>query len=287
MEEIANQVFIEHCFSGVVTAALKLRRGLVIIDSPCSVDERKSWQQKLINLGSGVSQMVILLDTHADRLLSMPPLDAPILVHENALEVFNSLPIAFRPLEKSPGTDLESQDISQSTRWSLPDFCYSKQVSLHWDDQPIVITHQPGAHIAGSWVKYDAEKVLFVGDSVVVNQPPFLAWCSIERWIEELNWLRSDFFKHHKIVSGRDGVIFQSDIVNMINFLSHLKGVVNATFDGIVDEGIETELPGLLKYFNFDKDLTALYEKRLFDEINRLIKRIKNNAEQGVVNADS
>ncbi|NLN70030.1 MAG: hypothetical protein GX142_04505 [Chloroflexi bacterium] len=287
MEEIAQQVFIEQCFSGVVTGALKLHRGLIIIDSPCRPDEWKAWQKKLIHLGSGAAQLMILLDTHPDRLLNMPPIEAPILVQENALEIFHNLPIATRPLEKPSTLEPEPDDMPQQTRWSLPDLCYTQQISLYWDDEPVVVTHQPGAHLAGSWVRYETEKVIFIGDSVVVNQPPFLAWCSIDRWIEELTWLGSDFFKHHKIISGRDGVISQRSINNMVKFLFHLKEVVSELLlMDDPDKDIVQELPGLLKYFHFERELKEQYQKRLSEELHLLLKRLKTDRMQGESHAD-
>ena len=282
MEEIANQVFVEQSFTGIVTAALKLPRGLLIIDSPSKADERKTWQQKLVNLGLGAAQVIVLLDTHPDRLMNAPLLDAPVLVQENALEIIHNLPIVNRPLEKLSEPEPDPHDAPQTTRWSLPDLSYSRQVNLYWGEQPVVVSHQPGAHLAASWVKYDTEKVIFVGDSVVVNQPPFLSWCSIDRWIEELMWLSSDFFKYHLMISGRDGIVSQKSVENMIKFLQSLKSVVSELL--MIDDPerrIEQESIKLLKFFNVDSHLKEEYQKRLTGELNQLIKRIKTDQGKG------
>jgi glyoxylase-like metal-dependent hydrolase (beta-lactamase superfamily II) len=286
MEEIANQIFIEQGYPGVVSSVLKLKWGLLMIDGPYKADDRQAWQQKLINLGGGVGRLIILLDTHTDRLLSSPMVEAPILAQENALEIIQNLPLVPRPSDKLAGSDPEPHDVPQNNRWPLPDITFTQQVSLYWDDQPVVVTHQPGAHLAGSWVRYDAEKVIIVGDSVVINQPPFLAWCQIDRWIEELIWLSSDFFKHYQIVSGRDGVINQQSVLKMIEFLNVVRDVVNDLVRmGNPDDVVVQLAQDLLKYFHFEREMKEQYQSRLVWELSKLVKRIKLEGLQGEINA--
>jgi glyoxylase-like metal-dependent hydrolase (beta-lactamase superfamily II) len=286
MEEIANQVFIEQCYPGVVSSVLKLKRGLVIIDGPCRAGDRHAWGQKIVNLGGGIGKMVVLLDTHTDRLSSLPLVEAPILAQENAVELIQDLPIVSRPADKQPGADPDDYDLPYNNRWPIPDITYSQQVNLFWDDQPVIVTHQPGAHLAGSWVRYDAEKVIFVGDSVVSHQPPFLAWCQIDHWIEELTWLSSDFFKYYQIISGRDGVIGQESVVKMLDFLQEVKNVLGelARLEEPDDE-IAQRADSLLTYYSFEREMKDSHHTNLVGELKNLIRRAKSAGEKGELNA--
>jgi len=286
MEEIANQVFIEQCYPGVVSSVLKLKRGLVIIDGPCRADDRHAWGQKLVNLGGGVGKLVVLLDTHTDRLSSLPLIDAPILAQENAIDLIQDLPTASRSVEKQLGADPDDYDLPHNNRWPIPDITYSQQVNLFWDEQPIVVTHQSGAHVAGSWVRYDAEKVIFVGDSLVSHQPPFLACCQIERWIEELTWLSSDFFKFYQIISGRDGVLGQESVLKMIDFLNEIKSAVNELlWLEEQDKGIAQTAASLLSHLSFEQEKFESYHACLVGELNNLVRRTKLTQENGGLNA--
>lgn len=286
MEEIANKIFIEQGYAGVVSSVLKLKRGLLMIDGPYKQEDRQAWQQKLINLGGGVGRLIVQLDTHIDRLLSVPMMDAPILAQENALDIIREMPIAARPSEKQTMSDPDAHELPQNNRWPLPDMTYTHQVNLYWDDQPVIVTHQPGSHLAGSWVSYDAEKVIFIGDSVMIQQPPFLAWCQIDRWIEELTWLNSDFFMHYQIISGRDGIIKQKSLQKMIDFLNVVKNVVNdlAQMDD-PNEGIVQSVPSLLKFFRFDRELKEQNQNHLTKELKKLLKRIKAEEIKGEMHA--
>lgn len=287
MEEIAKNIFIEESYPGVVSSVLKLSRGLLTIDGPFRADDRQSWQQRLVNLGGGIGRLMVMLDTHTDRLLGVPMVEMPILAHENALDIISDLPSASRSPEKPSGSDSESYDLPQSTRWGVPDMTYSQQLNIFWDDQPVVVTHQPGGHLAGSWVRYDAEKVIFVGDSVVTDQPPFLAWCNIDRWIDELTWLSSDFFRDYQIISGRNGLVGQNSLFKMIDFLTSVKGVVEElTQLEDLNGGIAQWAPQLLNQFSFDRKMTDHYNSRLVWGMNKLIRRIIANDEtKGASNA--
>lgn len=278
MEEIANNVFVEKGFPGVITAVLRLKQGLLMIDAPYRVDDQQLWRQNLQSLIGGNGRLMVMLDTHTDRLLSIQSIDFPVLAHQKTLEIIQTLPMAQRASEVKPGSDADPQEVLQNIRWAVPDMMYTHQVSIHWDDEPVVITHQPGGHFAGSWVRYDTEKVIFIGDSVVIYQPPFLGWADLDRWIMELNWLCSDTFKGYKIINGRNGLVRQRSIVKMINFLTSVKIIVNDLLELDNREEATAQIAAkLLRDFTFDRDMTDFYKSRLIWGLKQLVKRIEAN----------
>lgn len=274
MEEIASNLFIEHHEAGVVTGILKLSRGLLVIDSPLKADDRLAWQQHLAQYRGEDRQIMVMLDTHPDRLLGAQMIDMPILAHENALGIIQDLPAVQRALEMQTRKDSESHDQAANVRWPVPDMTYSHQISIQWDDDPVLVMYQPGGHMAGSWVRYDAGKVIFVGDSVVMNQPPFLAWCDLDRWIDELTWLSSDKFKGYKIISSRNGLVRQRSLQKMIDLLTtvreslgELAGMENR------DEAMAQLSQNLLQKLSFDRDLYEQYKSRLVWGLKKLLQR--------------
>jgi hypothetical protein len=288
MEELANNIYIEQEYPGVVSSVLKLDHGLVLIDAPLRSEHRQAWQQKLVSLGGGIARVMIMLDANPDRLLGALSVDAPILAHENTVEIINDLPSSVRLGEKTSGSDSESVELPQNNRWVLPDMVYSHAINIYWDEQPVVVTHQPGGHLAGSWVRYPAEKVIFVGDSVVISQPPFLAWCDLDRWIDELTWLSSDLFRDYQIISGRDGVVSHSDVLEMIDFLTTLNSDVEelSQLENWPDE-IDQWIPRVLEKFEYDPALTQQYANCLAWGMNQLLKRISTDhiETKGEINA--
>lgn len=276
MKEIAHNIFIEQSYPGVILGALKLSHGLLLIDAPCKADDQQSWRQKLAHLGGGVAQLMVMLDTHPDRLCGMQQSDYPVLAQSNSFDIIQNLPINPRISDIQARTTGEVIDQSQNIRWRIPDMTYSNQVSIYWDDDPVVITHQVGGHRAGSWVQYEAEKVIFIGDSVVIDQPPFLEWCNFDLWMDDLTWLSSDQFKDYQIISGRDGEIQQDSVLKMKENLS----IIKSHFDDLLaaenpNEGVDQVAENLLSAFNFKMDRIDQFRNRLVWGLKQLLHQAK------------
>lgn len=278
MKEIANNIFIEDSYAGVVLCVLKLSHGLLMVDAPFKADDQLSWRQKLAYLGRGVGQLMVMLDTNMDRLLGMHLSEFPVLAHDNSLEIIQNLPSTMRIPEIQARSDSEAHDQSQGVRWRLPEITFSKQVSIHWDDQPILITHQPGCHRAGSWLHYEAEKVVLIGDSVVINQPPFLELCNLDLWMDELKWLSSEQFKGFTIVSGRNGEIQQESVITMYEFLSEVKtGLEDLHGMDASDGDLEPFVNSLLNKLSFKTEMTEQYNCRLVWGLRHLLKQYQTS----------
>ena len=73
------------------------------------------------------------------------------------------------------------------------------------------------------WVILPEQKVVFVGDLVSKNQPPFLAHADLPAWIEALKHLAEPEYRGFTIVSGRGGVVSavaikaQTDLIKRIH----------------------------------------------------------------------
>jgi hypothetical protein len=57
------------------------------------------------------------------------------------------------------------------------------------------------------WVSLREQKVVFVGDLVAKNQPPFLAHADLPAWLEGLEHLSGPDFRGYTVVSGRGGTV--------------------------------------------------------------------------------
>jgi glyoxylase-like metal-dependent hydrolase (beta-lactamase superfamily II) len=67
-------------------------------------------------------------------------------------------------------------------------------------------------------------RVVFVGDTVWLREPPYLGEADVEAWIESLAELRSSTFSRYKIVSSRDGVVRREALTAMAGFLRKVAG---------------------------------------------------------------
>lgn len=281
MEEIGKNIYIETTYPGVVIAALKLDQGMLLVDAPFRSEDLQAWQAQLVHLKGGAKRYLIMLDTHIDRTLGVQTMGTPVLGHENAAEILHARSTTARGQDIDAGADWEPYELPGSIRWPDLDLRFEKEVMIYWDEAPVIVSYQPGAHLAGSWVLCETEKIVFVGDSVVLNAPPFLAWSELNRWLAELDWLSSDRFKDYKIVSGRNGIITTKDVEKMADYLKQIQSVVTdlAETDHLNDE-IATAAPTLLEKLTFNQDLHELYQNRLVWGLHQYIQRHRQDTHQ-------
>jgi glyoxylase-like metal-dependent hydrolase (beta-lactamase superfamily II) len=135
---------------------------------------------------------------------------------------------------------------------------------LHWGNHEILLSHRPGPTSGAIWVEIPSEQIVFIGDAVVVDQPPFLAQADIPLWMENLSVLRSRKYRNYTIISGRSGRITQEDIKNQQALFKSILG----RMDTLVrkkspPEDTEKMIPALMARWKFPQKFKSFYKHRL------------------------
>lgn len=274
MEEIANRVYIEDRFPGLVLGAIKLADGLLLVDAPFRNEDIHAWRTTLSSLGGKPNKILVISDTQLDRTFGLRGMESLVVGHQTSVELLQNRSSSARLQDIDPGAAMIPYDLSLNARWMMPDITYTDQISIHLDEDPVFITHHPGSHLAGSWVRFDAAKVLFVGDSVATNQPPFLAWADLDRWIADIELLASDEFRGYKIISARQGRLYHQTISKMTRVLKEIRILVRELAEASEPlEAIKKTVPTLLKQFYFDNEMTDLYRIRLVWGLEKYLQR--------------
>jgi glyoxylase-like metal-dependent hydrolase (beta-lactamase superfamily II) len=210
MQAISRDVYIENNYLGVVLGVISLPRGLVQVDAPPSPEDGRSWRAALLNLGGGSERVMVNLDAHPDRTLGARGMDCTIIAHEKVAQVFRSRSNTFKAQGDETGADWETIGGLGNVRWAPPEITFSQQMSINWGgDSPVLLESHPGPSSGATWVVLPGSKVVFVGDSVLKNQPPFLMSSDLPAWLETLKLLLSPTYRGWTIVSGRSGVVTQ------------------------------------------------------------------------------
>jgi glyoxylase-like metal-dependent hydrolase (beta-lactamase superfamily II) len=205
MQQVKPGIFIEDSYLGVTLGALTFSYGTIYIDAPLRPEDARAWRSNLLNQRGGLNRMLIALDSHIDRTLGARALDCTIISHQKTANIFRNRPTIFKGQSLESGSEWESYIDSIGTRWASPDITYTHSLHLNWGGPEILLEHHPGPAPGSSWVIIPEEEVVFIGDSVLLDQPPFLANADLDPWIETLELLISKY-KHYTIVSGRGGV---------------------------------------------------------------------------------
>lgn len=263
MEQIKPGIFIEETYLGVIVGALVYPHGTIFIDAPLRAEDARAWRTTLLNQSSGSNRLLITLDSHIDRTLGAKAFDCPIMAHEKTAQVFRSRPSVFKGQSVENGSDWEGYVDSIGTRWAIPDITFSHQVMLYWGGPEVVVEHHPGPTPGSIWVIIPSEKVIFIGDCVLVNQPPFLAHADLDAWQASLDELLQKY-ADYLILSSRSGVIQLADIHHQKTFLKDLKSrLEKITKKNPTPDTFSKIIPPLLSHFEMDKTKEEQYVKRL------------------------
>jgi cyclase len=222
MQEITNNIYIEDQFHGVTLGVIVTPRGLIQIDAPPSPEDARSWRAALMNLGGGMERALINLDAHPDRTLGARAMDCTVIAHEKTANTFRTRPNTFKAQGEETGADWESIPGLGSVRWAPPEISFLDQMTLHWGDTPVLLEHHAGPSSGSIWVRLPEEKIVFVGDAVLKNQPPFFAGANLTDWLTALDLLLGPDFKGYTIISSRGGVVTTNIIKAQFDFIKHV-----------------------------------------------------------------
>ena len=228
MDAIGKNVYIEDRFLGVTLGVIIEPRGLIQIDSPPAPEDGRSWRASMMGMGGGHERVLINLDSHPDRTLGVRSMDCTVIAHEKTAQAFHNRPNTFKAQGDETGANWEGIPGLGSVRWAPPEISFGQQLTLHWGDAPVILESHPGPTLGAIWVILPEEKIVFVGDTVMKGQPPFLAHADLPAWIEALNLLMSPEYKGFTVVSGRGGVAAPQAIRSQYDSLKHIHDKVEA-----------------------------------------------------------
>jgi glyoxylase-like metal-dependent hydrolase (beta-lactamase superfamily II) len=207
---------------------------------------------------------LVNLDAHTDRVLGARHLDCPIIAQQNVLKTFESRSAVFKGQPLGSSAEWENYPEISGTRWALPNITFSDRITLHWSELEINLEHHPGPTAGSVWVVVPSEKIVFIGDTILVDQPPFLAESNLPQWIETISELRSPRYRDYSIVSGRGGPI-------SIEYVREQHELLKSLYKRLETLATKSEFPNetekliepFMNKLNFPPALRESYEQRL------------------------
>lgn len=279
MQQIKRGIYFEDTYIGVTLGALVYSHGTILIDAPLRPEDARSWRSALLNQRGGASRLLISLDAHLDRTLGTRALDCTIVAHQKTAQVYRNRPTIFKGQSIEGGAEWENYNEAIGTRWTSPDITFTQQLSMHWGGPEILLEHHPGPSAGAIWVIIPDEKVIFVGDALAIDQPPFLANSDLTTWIEALDLLASSY-KDYNIVSGRGGLVGIDSVRTQIKYLKNLiKGLERLAKRNSTAEATEDLVPALLSSLNFPASRRDQYFQRLSTGLFHYYTRHYRNAD--------
>lgn len=264
MHAITEGIFYEDIYAGVVLGAVILPKGTLFIDTPFRPDQARAWKSYVLTQGRGSNRILVNLDEHVDRTLGNRYIDLTILAHQETLNIIANRTNIFKGQQPETGAEWEKYPEMIGARWTLPDITFTEHLTLYWGDDVIHIDHRPGPSAGAIWVEIPDKKVVFVGDSVVANQPPYLADAYIPTWLDALSLLRRRRYQDYSIISGRSGPIPHETIKEQQALLRSIQGRLERLANrNRPPKDTVKMVPTLLDKMSFPKRYETFYLQRL------------------------
>jgi glyoxylase-like metal-dependent hydrolase (beta-lactamase superfamily II) len=264
MQEIKPGIYYENGYPGVTLGALTPERGTILIDAPLRPEDSRSWRATLHNRSSGMERILIYMDAHPDRTIGARALESTVIAHQYTALVFGDRPTTFKGQNPDIGAEWETCDDLANTRWAQPDITFTKQMCLNWGDKEIILEHHPGPAPGAIWVIIPQSQVMFIGDAVLVNQPPFLENADLYAWMDAVELLLSPLYKRYIFISGREGPVSHKDIQTQRHYLKKITDALEKLAQrGALPDDTQDLIPDLLKKLSFSVERKALYAQRL------------------------
>lgn len=273
MHQLDRGIFYEDAYLGVTLGALVFSHGVISIDAPLRPEDARSWRLVLLNQRGGSNRLIINLDAHPDRTLGTRAFDCPIVAHQKAAQVFRNRPTVFKGQGSETGAAWESYTDAIGMRWAAPDITFTETLSLHWGGPEIILEYHPGPAPGSIWVVIPQAGVLFCGDMVVINQPPFLAHADLEAWLQGLELLQTQY-AGYLMVSGRGGLATMEHVQMQQAVLQQvLAALENINRKNASPETLTRLANDLLSNYKFPSELSETYLQRLRTGLQQCFNR--------------
>ena len=263
MQHIDHGIYYENAHSGATLGAIISSHGTIMIDAPLRAEDGRAWRNTLLNLGSNNNRLLVNLDAHPDRTLGARVMECTIIAHQKTAQVFRGRPSIFKGQNSDSGSEWETYDDAVGTRWAMPDITFSDRLFLHWGTPEIILEHHPGPTPGAIWVIVPSARVVFVGDAVLAEQPPFLASADLPEWLGSLEVLQAGY-ENYTIISGRGGPVPFQTVHTQYEHLKHILKLLDKTARrDAPSDSTETLIPALLADLSYPASMEEQYAQRL------------------------
>ncbi len=224
MRKIKRNIYFENSFAGVSIGAFLFSEHTILVDAPLKPEDGRAWLAALKDAGASPRMTLVNLDAHPDRTLGAQTLQADVLAHEEIARQFRRRAAVFKTVRQESGAEWESTPGLTGLRWIFPRITFSHTAHLHFDDTRLVIEPHPGSGPDACWLVAPDEGVLFVGDTLTIDEPPFIGQADLQQWMVQLELLQSRQYKDYTIIAGRGGKAEGRDIKQMLSVLKDMHG---------------------------------------------------------------
>jgi glyoxylase-like metal-dependent hydrolase (beta-lactamase superfamily II) len=262
MQKIVRNVYLENKYIGVNLGLVVIGKELLLVDSPLHTEDVNEWFKVISERGR--PKFLVLLDSHPDRVLGSRTLSLPAIAQDQTLTTIREWADTFKGNAHPIGAEADHLKRITGVNNAIPEITFSERMVIHMGGKEIVFLHRPGPRPGSMWMVIPDLSVVFVGDTVTMDEPPYVGVSVIEAWLNNLDELRGSDMKSYTLISSCGGRIDRKDINHMARFLRKVQSrVEKLENDKTRDDEIEHLAIDLMGDFTIRSIQQDLILKRL------------------------
>ncbi len=272
MAKRTSMVVTETRWHGLATVAVLGSRGALCLDAPIQPLEADEWVADVRAKGAARIAFVVQMDSSPERAVAVANLRAlpqagqlTVVAHQHTAEVMRTPPDSLRTgaVLATLGAGFQGGELALQP-WVRPQVTFTERLTFHWDKTTVDLIHAPGVNPGALWVHLAQEKLLFVGDTLTVDMPPYLGEANLPVWLEALARLRAAPYKGARIFSARGGWVTPAQVTRFAAFLRSVQHRLEALKSKSEPQKDLTRAAAALSiYFRFPRDRRSAVESRL------------------------
>ncbi|MGD9147688.1 MAG: MBL fold metallo-hydrolase, partial [Anaerolineae bacterium] len=213
--------------------------GVILIDSPMLPHEAHHWRAEIEKRTGEEIVYIINTDHHRAHVIGNQyfPTGA-VIAHEHAWKEMKSYGDSFRTRLLNMYRDRMPEAVEvwrQDLEIIKPEVTFTGRTVLYQGGKEIHLLPVGGHTPATTVVYFPQEKLLFAGDVVVTNRPPFLSQGDTKEWLGALTYLRK--LHYDILIPGHGELAGKEATENMSQYLRLVRRKVRSAYRAGLSKG--------------------------------------------------
>jgi cyclase len=279
IREIAPGVYVETEYHGANVAFIVTDEGVILIDSPMLPKEARHWREEIKKYTDQELIYVINTDHHRAHVIGNQYFPtATVIAHEHAWKEMKSYGDSFRTRLINMYRDRVPEAVAEWKRdleIIKPEVTFTGRVVLYKGDKEIHLVPLGGHTPATTVVYMPNEGLIFTGDLVVTNRPPFLSQGNTKEWLQALTYLRK--LRYDILIPGHGELTGKEATENMSTYLRLVRRKVRSAYrSGLSKADTARSLSHLIRYWPIPSFEKPKADRRFKSGLGRVWNEIKS-----------
>jgi cyclase len=254
--EIAPHVFVETKFHGANVGYIVTGEGVILIDTPMLPTDARAWLQEIQRRTDQKILYIINTDHHRGHIIGDQyfPM-ATVIAHEYAWKNMKSYGDSFRTR------------LLNLYRDRMPD------AVEEWKEHLTIVEPE-----ITSVIYLPNDKLLFTGDLVITDRPPFLSQSNTKRWLQALTYVRK--LSYDVMIPGHGEPCGKEATEKMSEFLRMVRREVRAAYrSGLSKADTARSLRHLIHFWPIPPFEKPKADRRFKSSLSRVWNEMKAEAQ--------